>query len=66
MHPGGKHVLSCADDKSIRIWDLRTLRCLKTLAQAHTHFVTSIAFHPKRPYVVSASVDETLKVWECR
>lgn len=33
--------MSCADDKTIRIWDYKNKRCMKTLC-AHEHFVTSL------------------------
>ena len=42
FHPGGgKVIVSCADDKTIRIWDFKNRRCQKTL-EAHTHFVTAL------------------------
>lgn len=66
FHPGGgKVIISCADDKTIRIWDFKNRRCQKTL-EAHTHFVTTLDFHKSAPYVVSGSVDQTIKIWECR
>lgn len=33
--------MSCADDKTLRIWDYKNKRCMKTLS-AHEHFVTSL------------------------
>lgn len=41
FHPGGRFVVSCADDKTLRIWDYKNKRCMKTLC-AHEHFVTSL------------------------
>lgn len=41
FHPGGKFIVSCADDKTLRIWDYKNKRCMKTLS-AHEHFVTSL------------------------
>jgi len=41
FHSGGKFILSCADDKTLRVWDFKNKRCMKTL-NAHEHFVTSL------------------------
>lgn len=41
FHPGGKYLLSCADDKTLRIWDIKNKRNTKTI-EAHTHFCTSL------------------------
>ena len=42
FHPGGgKTIISCADDKTIKVWDYKNQRCAKTL-EAHNHFTTSL------------------------
>lgn len=46
FHPGGKFIVSCADDKTLRIWDYKNKRCMKTLS-AHEHFVTSLGKWPE-------------------
>lgn len=43
FHPNGKFLLSASDDKTVRVWDLATGRCSKTL-DAHGHFVTCLAW----------------------
>ena len=43
FHPTGKFLLSASDDYTIRVWELTTGRCVKTV-QAHSHFVTCLAW----------------------
>ena len=47
FHPGGKYLLSVADDKTLRCWDLsQDGKLVKTLDDAHGHFVTCIRWAP--------------------
>lgn len=39
FHPNGKYLISTADDKSIRIWDLSMGRCYRKIYNAHDHFI---------------------------
>ncbi len=63
FHPSGKYIISCSDDKSIRVLDIRTERVLRTISNAHSHFISSIAFSPNHMRLVSGSVDKCLNVW---
>ena len=55
--------MSGSDDKTLKVWDLATKKCLATL-QGHSNTVTSVAVSPTGRRVVSASRDKTLKVWD--
>ncbi|PHH76221.1 hypothetical protein CDD80_1707 [Ophiocordyceps camponoti-rufipedis] len=47
FHPGGKFLLSTADDRSIRCWDLsQDAKCVKVLGEAHQHFITCLRWAP--------------------
>jgi len=65
FHPSGKFIISVSDDKTMRVWDVKTGRNLKTY-DAHSHFVTCVSFNLKSPIVATGSVDQTVKIWECR
>ncbi|KAH7320271.1 WD40-repeat-containing domain protein [Stachybotrys elegans] len=43
FHPGGKYLLSVADDKTLRCWDLsQEGKCVKVLGDAHEQFITCL------------------------
>ena len=63
LHPSGQYVISSSDDKTIRVFDIKAQRCLRTLEAAHEHFVTSLDMHPTLPILVSGSVDATIRCW---
>lgn len=47
FHPGGKYLFSVADDKTLRCWDLaQEGKLVKTLDDAHGHFVSCIRWAP--------------------
>jgi platelet-activating factor acetylhydrolase IB subunit alpha len=55
------YLVSVGDDKLLKIWDLKTGRCLKTI-EAHEHFVTCV--RSSAGVLVTGSVDQTVKVWK--
>ncbi|EAS36333.3 nuclear distribution protein PAC1 [Coccidioides immitis RS] len=47
FHPGGKYLLSVSDDKTLRCWDLsQECKCVRTVSDAHGHFVSCIRWAP--------------------
>ncbi|MCI0527114.1 MAG: WD40 repeat domain-containing protein, partial [Nitrospira sp.] len=58
----GKTAVSAGWDKTLRVWDIASGECLRTL-QGHTGEVISVAVTPDGKTVISASMDSTLRVW---
>jgi platelet-activating factor acetylhydrolase IB subunit alpha len=47
FHPGGKYLVSVADDYTLRCWDLsQEGRCVKIISDAHGHFVQCLRWAP--------------------
>ena len=47
FHPGGKYLVSVADDKALRCWDLsQDGKCVKELSGLHDHFISCLAWAP--------------------
>ena len=55
-----QRLVSCSDDLSIKIWDLETNECLKTL-RGHTKCVNSLEVLDSNRFI-SGSLDQTMKV----
>ncbi|MGA9768354.1 MAG: TIR domain-containing protein [Blastocatellia bacterium] len=61
--PDGAYLASPSDDKTIRIWDMRSGTCVHTL-QGHTSTVYSVAWSPDGQRLASASGDKTIHLWD--
>ena len=65
FHPSGKYIISCSDDKTIRIMDIKEGRCCRTISDTHGHFVTALSLSPVNPVLISGSVDKSIGIWAC-
>ena len=56
------YLLSGSDDKSVRVWDYQTKQCVHVL-EGHSANVSSVAFHPTLPLILSGGEDGVCKLW---
>lgn len=56
---------SCSDDKTIKIYDLRSNQLLQHY-NAHKGSVNEVSFHPTGLYMASCSDDSKIKIWDLR
>lgn len=49
-------------DKTIKVWDMTQNRTIASFT-AHDRGITSLHYSPNGRYIVSASIDQTIKVW---
>ncbi len=47
---------------TLKIWNYETHRLIKTLIE-HSDRTTSVTVIPDSKYIVSASIDNTIKIW---
>src|SRR5262249_19169218 len=59
----GRHALSGSNDKTLRLWDLKTGETLRTL-EGHTFLVTAVAVAADGSRALSGSSDNTLRLWD--
>ena len=50
-------------DESVRIWDVKTGKCLKTLP-AHSDPVSAVDFNRDGTLIVSSSYDGLCRIWD--
>ncbi|KAJ2362153.1 hypothetical protein IW150_007077, partial [Coemansia sp. RSA 2607] len=65
FHPTMPLVLSCGDDRQVKIWRMNDSRAWEVdTCRGHYNNVNSAMFHPKRDFILSDSEDKTIRVWD--
>ena len=59
----GTTVCSASHDGLIRIWDLATGECLKTIYATGNPPVSSVKYAPNSKYLLAGTLDSTLRLW---
>jgi len=63
ISPDMKTIISASLDKTIKIWDIDSGKCLETLKE-HSSGVTSLSISIDGTHLISGSWDHTLKEWD--
>ena len=62
FHPIENILASCAEDKTIKLWNLATGECVTTLF-GHEQWVKCVAYSIDGKLLASGSIDRTIKLW---
>lgn len=55
-------IITCSDDGKIKVWDLASSECLRTI-DAHEGAIYSLKYIPQKNIYISSSSDNTIKIW---
>ena len=58
-----KYGLTGSKDKTARLWDISTRKCIKVLT-GHTGWVIAVALSPDSRFAVTGSEDATVRLWD--
>ena len=56
-------IVTACDDSKVRVYNYNTMENIKTW-KAHGDYIRAIAVHPTLPYILTASDDHTIRLWD--
>ncbi|ETO04647.1 WD repeat-containing protein, partial [Reticulomyxa filosa] len=65
LSPDGKFIVSCSNDNTIRIWNIKTGKEWKTLKGCST-YVYDVKYFPSSQTIVSCSSDNMVQLWNIK
>jgi WD40 repeat protein len=63
--PDARNIISGSWDETIKIWDIKSGKCIKTL-YGHTGSVNSIVITSDGKTIISGSNDKTIRLWDIK
>jgi len=59
-----EYVITCADDKTIKVWDMEERKLVHTFEEAHSGGIWALAVTSDNRSIISGSADKHIKIWE--
>jgi WD40 repeat protein len=63
ISPNGLNALTGSQDKTMKLWEIATGKCLATFA-GHEGTIHFVSFSPDGRFAISGSKDSTLRIWD--
>jgi len=63
INPDGESLLSISENQTMKLWDLPTGQCLKTV-DGYSNWLLSIAFSPDGQILASSNEDQRIRLWD--
>ncbi|GAB1295526.1 POC1 centriolar protein homolog B [Apodemus speciosus] len=63
--PDGRLIVSCSEDKTIKIWDTTNKQCINNFSDS-VGFANFVDFNPNGTCIASAGSDHAVRVWDVR
>ncbi|WP_420795787.1 WD40 repeat domain-containing protein [Ktedonobacter racemifer] len=63
--PDGSMVVSSSEDKSIRLWNVETRECLRSVTD-QVHCARDVVWSPNQKLLASCGEDQTVRLWDVR
>jgi WD40 repeat protein len=63
LSPMGEYLITCSDDKTIKLWKAADLQHMKTFA-GHESWISQAGFMSDQKHLFSSGADYTLRIWD--
>ena len=60
--PDGRFAMTAGDDRTVRLWELPSCRCLRTFTTPK-HTIDALYFDPNNLYALSTTADGLMRLW---